>query len=98
MDWQVHSQKGVSTLNLFRTNDLHIVPLIQSFQVDQLNSGESGHDDPQEEDWRSVRVAVVAEVVAEGEEAAVVAVADIQTRQTQMEGYRLMVSVAESFE
>ena len=94
MDWQVHSQKGVSTLNLFRTNDLRIVLLIQSFQVDQLNSGGSGHDDPQEEDWRNVRVAVVAE----GEEAAVVAVADIQTRQTQMEDYRLMVSVAESFE
>jgi len=45
-----------------------------------------------------VRVAVVAEVVAEGEEAAVVAVVDIQMRRTQMEGYKLMMSVAESFE
>jgi len=45
-----------------------------------------------------VRVAVVAGVAAEGEEAAGAVEVDIQTRRIQMAGYKLMMSVAESFE
>lgn len=45
-----------------------------------------------------MRVVVAAVVAAEGEEVAGAVEADIPARRTQMAGYRLMMSVAESFE